>query len=121
MRAAMVALLLLSACGMANTSLDESGRLTRACSLDPSIAVVRCQATTGTDCDTGALPIGINVRVDADTDAWMVVGAAAVTAVANSTKVRAGFPEYFLTLPTSFHYSFLSVSANGDVRISACQ
>lgn len=93
--------------------------LTRACT-PATGAPVRLQATTGTDADSGALDAWTGYRLECDTDAWVRFGTSAVNAVANDNKYRAALPEYFSTSGTVVHVSALSVSTNGDCRLTKC-
>lgn len=94
-----------------------SDDFTRAPTIVPS-GTTRMACTTGTDADSGAMPQYEVIRVDCDTDAWWEAGASAVTAAANTMKIRAGIPEFYTTTSASFHFSCLSVTSDGDCRIS---
>lgn len=104
----------------ARTNDHENSTMTRACILETG-APVRMQCQTGADADSGAMDALSVFRVDCDTDAWWLAGTAAVNAVANSTKIRAGVPEYFATDNSILYFSCLSVTTNGDCRISKCR
>ena len=105
-----------------NTGNQESLQLIRACIPEVG-APVRLQAQTGADAESGALDENENMRIDCDTDAWcdFAASAAASEATANDTKMRAGIPEYFGTGTTATHVSCLSVTTNGDCRITKCR
>ena len=82
-------------------------------------ATTRIAVTTSTDGDSGELSDDTVYSITCESDAWLVWGASAVTAVADDFLLFQGERFYFLTGgPEGVrHVSALSRTANGDCHI----
>jgi hypothetical protein len=101
----------------------EAANLTRACAPKPGASVIRMQATTSADADSGALGYNRLYMMMCDTDAWVRWGSTAADAAAHDWKLPAHMILFFLSggSGNAVHVSAKSVTSNGDCRLLECR